>query len=146
MTAAEMLQRVRAGFSIEGPFESDIDAERAADAFVTTIEPVATDDFVCVMDGGALTTEYKGLAGLREGWLDFLKAFDSIAIRPGEVHETPDGRCVAEFVQLTGRPKGAAGEIEQPGAAVWRVRGDRLQSVEFHIDRSRALRSAGIEL
>ena len=52
---------------------------------------------------------------------------------------------VAELVQLTGKPRGADGEIEQTGAAVWRVRGERLQSFEFHIDRERALRSAGIE-
>lgn len=143
--ATRMLERVRAGFSLEGPFESELEADEAAAAFVATIAPVATEDFVCLMDGGALTTTYEGLEGLRDGWRDFLGAFETIVIHPESVHEGPDGDCVAEFVRLTGRPKRVAAEIEQNAAAVWRVRGELLCAVEFHIDRASALRSAGIE-
>jgi ketosteroid isomerase-like protein len=143
--AAAMLQRVRSGFSLEGLFEGQLEAEQAAEAFVTAIAPLATDDFVCVMDGGALTATYEGLDGLREGWRDFLGAFETIRIHPEAVYESADSDCVAEFVRLTGRPKGVAADVDQEAAAVWRLREGRLCRVEFHMDRSSALRSADID-
>jgi len=79
-----MLERVRHGFAIEAAFGDDLQAADVADAFVTTLAPVATEDFVCLMEGGALTTEYRGLEGLREGWTDFLGAFETISITPEE--------------------------------------------------------------
>lgn len=142
--ALDMLERVREGFAIEAAFGDDHQAADVAEAFVAVLAPVAADDFVCVMDGGALTTEYRGMDGLREGWTDFLGAFETISITPEEAHETPDGRAVAEFVRLRGRPLGADGEIEEEGGAVWRVRDGRLSAVEFHLDRAAALRSAGL--
>ena len=81
--ALAMLERVRARFSIEGSFETDLEADETADAFVTAIAPFAAEDFACVMAGGALTTTYAGLEGLREGWRDFLGAFETHRHPPG---------------------------------------------------------------
>src|SRR3954465_6595485 len=139
-----MLERFREGFMVNAAFGDDLQAADVADAFVATLTPVVTDDFACVMDGGALTHEYQGLEGLREGWTDFLGAFETISITPEEARETPDGSAVAEFVRLRGRPLGTDGEIEQEGGAVWRVRDGRLSAVEFHLDRQAVLRSAGL--
>jgi ketosteroid isomerase-like protein len=142
--ALDMLERVRHGFAIEAAFGDELQAADVADAFVTALAPVATEDFVCLMEGGALTTEYRGLEGVREGWTDFLGAFETISITPGEARENADGTVVAEFVRLRGRPLGADGEIEEEGGAVWRVRDGRLSAVEFHLDRKAVLRSAGL--
>lgn len=142
--ALDILEQVREGFAIEAAFGDDLQAADVADTFVAVLAPVATDDFVCLMEGGALTTEYKGLDGLREGWTDFLGAFETISITPEEARENEDGTAVAEFVRLRGRPLGADGEIEQEGGAVWRVRDGRLSGVEFHLDRNAVLRSAGL--
>ena len=45
------------------------------------------------MDGGALTTTYEGLEGLRAGWRDFLGAFETISIHPET--EIAAGRATA---------------------------------------------------
>jgi hypothetical protein len=141
--AIEMLQRIRSGFSLEADFGADLDTATIVDGFVAIIEPHATDDFECVMDGGALVTRYEGLDGLRTGWTDFLGGFETLAIEPGEVRER-DG-AVLEFVRLTGRPKGVTASIEADAAAVWRLRDGKLAAVEFHMDRERAMRSAGLD-
>ena len=140
-TPRELLTEIRSDFFTEGPIET-IDSAAAVEAFVGTISKVASDDFVCVMDGGALTTRYEGIDGLREGWSDFLGAFETIAIEPGEMFEIEDG--VLEYVQMTGKPVGVDANVDQPGAAVWRMRGDQIACVEFHIDRARARASAGV--
>lgn len=137
----QMLIGIRADFFTDWPLES-IDSEAVVDAFAGAIEKVATDDFVCIMDGGALTTRYEGIEGLRQGWADFLGAFETIRIEPGEMFEIEDG--VLEYVELTGKPAGVDADVDQAGAAVWRMRGDRLACVEFHIDRGRARASAGV--
>jgi hypothetical protein len=140
-TPRETLNDIRVDFFTDGPIES-IDSGAAVDAFVGAIAKIATDDFVCVMDGGALTTRYEGIERLREGWSDFLGAFETIKIEPGEMMETDDG--MLEYVCMTGKPAGVDAEVDQAGAAVWRMRGDRLACVEFHIDRARARASAGV--
>ena len=142
MDPAKTLIDARAQFSF---FDENVTSEEIADRFAKALAPFATDDFVCVMDGGALTTTYEGIEGLRAGWLDFLSAFDSIEITPGEYRVGPSGDCVVEFVHLRGKPTGVAADIDQEAGAVWRVREDGLSSVEFHIDRRAALRSGGID-
>jgi hypothetical protein len=59
--------------------------------------------------------------------------------------EAPDGESVVEFVRLTGRPDGTEAQIEHEAGAVWRVGDGLIRSVEFHMSRDAALRSAGIE-
>jgi len=136
----EILEQIRRDF-FAGQ-EGALDSDAAVEAFGSTIAKVATDDFACIMDGGALTTRYEGIEGVRAGWRDFLAAFEAIRIVPGEVIETDDG--LLEYVHLVGRPVGIEAEIQQEGAAVWRLRGDRLALVEFHTDRERARASAGV--
>jgi hypothetical protein len=116
-----------------------------ADTFVDTLAPHATDDFSSLMEGGALTTRYEGLEGLRAGWQDFLEAFDEIEIVPGELRESPSGDAVVEFVRLVGKPRGVSAAIDQDAAAVWRLRDSKLSGVEFHIDRAAALRAGGLD-
>jgi hypothetical protein len=120
-----------------------IDSEAAAEAFAEAIAKVASDDFVCTMDGGGLTRTWEGVDGVRSAWRDFLGGFESIEITPGEMFEFENG--VLEYVHLTGRPAGTDADIQQDAAAIWRLHGDRLASVEFHIDRGRARASAGVD-
>ncbi len=140
-TPLEQLTELRAQFFLGKPGEP-VPSGTIVDAFAVAIGRVATEDFHCVMDGGALTTRYEGIDGLREGWADFLGAFETIMIEPGETFEAADG--LLEHVRLIGRPKGIDAEVQQDGAAVWRFRGDRVACVEFHLDRERARESAGL--
>jgi hypothetical protein len=127
-------------FAETGTSSEAIDREGGLDEFAQAVGALATEDFFCVMDGGALTTRYEGIEGLRAGWMDFMGAFETIVIEPGEV--TRIGDSVLEFVRLRGKPKGIDGEVQQDAAAVWRLRGDQLEGVEFHLDRARARASA----
>ncbi len=113
--------------------------------WVDTIAPYVTEDFTCVMNGGAMITEHSGVEGLREGWTDFTAAFETIGIQPGELRRGADGESVVEFVRLVGKPVGADGEVEQPAAAVWFLREGRLRRVEFFIDQAAALRAGGLD-
>jgi ketosteroid isomerase-like protein len=89
------------------------------------------------------TLDYKGLDGFVAAWSDWTSAFESFRI---EVDEMVDaGENVVSLVRQIGVPKGADGEIETQGAAVWMIRDGRLRRVEFHLDRESALRAAGID-
>jgi ketosteroid isomerase-like protein len=49
------------------------------------------------------------------------------------------------LVKITGRTQTGGVELSQPAAAVWTVRGGKLARAEFHLDRERALRAAGLD-
>jgi len=136
-----MLEEIRRDFYTGQ--DGALGSEAAVEAFASTIGRFAADDIVCVMDGGALTTRYEGANGVRDGWRDFLSAFETIRIVPGEIAETADG--LLEYVHLVGRLVGTDTDVEADAAAVWRIRGDKLAVVEFHMDRARARASAGLD-
>ena len=140
---AEMMERLRAGFAQHGGF-GELDSEATAGALVAALEPYATEDFTSRMVGVG-DIAWNGLDGLRDGWTDFLEGFEQLQITPEETHDGPAGDCIVEFVRIRGRPRGTSADIEQDAAAVWRLRGDRVCAVEFHLDRAAALRSGGFE-
>ncbi len=142
--ATEMLERIRTEFTLDAVFGAELASGDIVDGFVTALGPHVSDDFICVMDGGALTTTYEGIEGLRRGWEDFLGAFETLMIEPVETQEGADGTCVVEFVRLTGRPKGIDAAIDEDAAAVWRLRDGRVSAVEFYMDRTKALRAGGV--
>lgn len=119
------------------------DTGTAGEAFAQAFAPVAAPDLECLMAGGALSTEYSGIDGLRSGWGDFLAAFEGARIEFEEM--VTQGDWVVDMVLLTTRPRGSEATIEQRGAAAFRFSDGLLTRVEFHLDRSAALRSAGID-
>jgi ketosteroid isomerase-like protein len=141
-SAAAFIETVRGAFVDEGGTRRMMGDP---DALVAAVTPHVTEDLTVVMDGGAFTNEYRGLAGLRRGWSDLLSAFDEIEVVPEELRESPDGDAVVEFVHLVGKPHGAPLAIDQDAAAVWRLRDGRVCAVEFHMSRERALRSGGLD-
>ena len=86
-----MLERIRAGFSLEAMFGDELASAAIVDGFVAALGPHVSDDFVCVMDGGPMTTSYEGIEGLRRGWEDFLGAFEALQIEPVDAMEGADG-------------------------------------------------------
>jgi SnoaL-like domain len=88
-----------------------------------------------------MTTDHVGLEGLRIGWEDFLRSFESVRIRFEELIEVGD--TIVDMATVIGIPKGTELEIEHPAAAVFEFDRGRLVQVEFHLDREEALRRAG---
>lgn len=119
------------------------DTGAGVEALAEAIAPVAGPDLKCLMAGGAMSTEYSGVDGLRTGWSDFLTAFENARI---EFEEMVDGGdWVVDMVRMTSRPKGSGATIEQRAAAAFLFSDGLLTRIEFHIDRAAALRAAGIE-
>ncbi len=124
--------------SLADPVEAaNLDADLAAEA---------GPDFECVMvgpqyDSGELTG--RGPEGFRQIWGEWMTAFESFRIEIGEVIDAGDK--VVTMVRQVGRTKTGGVEIEAPAAALWTVCDGRVTRVEFHADRSEALRRAGLD-
>lgn len=143
-SALEALAPVLAAFpTAEAPLTPD-DAGRT-EQLTAAIERVAAPDLVSVMIGPdqSFRIEYRGVAGLIEGWRDWLSPYESFRMEVDDLIESDDVlvTCVRQF----GTPVGGGPELEAAGAAVWWLRDGRLVRVEFNLDREAALRSAGLD-
>ncbi len=115
-------------------------------ARIEQLEPLAWPDFAGAMVGSipAARREWMGVDGLVEAWADWLQPFDSHRTEIEEMRNAGND-CVVIFLRQIARPKGAAAEVENMGAAVVWTRGGKLSRIEFHIDRAVAIRAAGLE-
>jgi len=131
------LERVRAGMppdgtdfvELLGPGGDGIDAG-------DLIAPDATVRFVAPGARAELGTP--GPEGFREGWADWLEAWESHRIYFDDLFEKGD--CVVFFVRLRGVTKRDGVEMEQEAAAVFRFEGDQVVEIEFNLDREDALK------
>jgi len=87
--------------------------------------------------------EYAGFEGFVEAWSEWMSPFESYRIEIEDMIEA--GNQVVSLVAMTGRTRTGGAEISAPGAAVWTVVDGRVRSVEFHLDRDLALRTAGLD-
>ena len=131
----ERVRRMRAGFGAEPG------SAAAGDRLVEVIRPLADPSLKARLGGGAISTEYVGIEGLRRCWEDFLRSFETVRIRFEDMVEVGDD-VVVDMVTVIGVPKGTELEIEQPAAAIFEFDRGRLVRVEYHLDRDEALRRA----
>ena len=87
--------------------------------------------------------EGRGPDGFTRVWEEWMSPFQNFQIEIEEM--IPAGDKVVSLVTLSGRTKTGGVEISQAAAAVWTVRNQKLTRAEFHLDRDRALRAAGID-
>jgi ketosteroid isomerase-like protein len=134
--SASRLERVRSGMPPDG-----------AD-FVELLSPggpgIEADDLIApdavvrfAAPGASAEVKTPGPAGFREGWADWLEAWESHRIYFDDVFEKGD--CVVMFVRLRGVTKRDGVEMEQEAAAVFRFDGDQVVEIEFNLDREDAL-------
>jgi ketosteroid isomerase-like protein len=91
-----------------------------------------------VAPGARAETSSPGPEGFREGWTDWLEAWESHRIYFDDLFEKGD--CVVMFVRLRGVTKRDRVEMEQEAAAVFRFDGDQVVEIEFNLDREDALK------
>jgi hypothetical protein len=132
----ELVRRLREAF------EADPAAGAAGERLIEVIRSVADPELRSRLAGGAITTEYVGIEGLRRGWEDFLRSFESVRIQFEDIVEVDDAVLV-DTVTLIGVPRGTEVEVEQPAAAIFEFDQGRLVRVEYHLDRDEAFRRAG---
>ncbi len=131
----ELVRRLREAFGAEPG------SAAAGDRLVDVIRPIADPELRSRLSGGAMTTEYVGIEGLRRGWEDFVRSFESVRIHFEEMVEVDDA-VVIDMVTVIGVPRGTEVEVEQPAAAIFEFDRGRLVRVEYHLDRDEAFRRA----
>jgi hypothetical protein len=113
---------------------------------VEALRLAVSSDFVFALytpsEVGGAGAEFVGVDGFVDGWHDWLSAFDSFRIEIGE--ETERGDEFVAAARMTATPKGTTGTIEGTAEAVFRFDGDRVQRLEFHLERGTAFAAAGL--
>jgi ketosteroid isomerase-like protein len=100
-----------------------------------------------VMTGGPAPGSRTGLAGLAEGWLDFLSAWDWYSVEVDEYRELDDRRVLV-LIRCSARGKTSGLDIEQirtESANLFHVRDGKVVRLQVYMDRDRALADLGLE-
>jgi hypothetical protein len=137
----ELIQRLQtpSGVELTALFRDD----SAWAALKKAIEPFIEPDcrFAWVAWGQKL--EYKGVEGLRAGWLDWFEPWASYRSYTEEVIDAGDR--VVVLVRDRGRRAGSEVDVELIGAGVCVIENGKLADVGFYADRREALQAAGVE-
>jgi len=112
---------------------------------VEVLRRAVASDFVFALytpaEVGGASAEFVGVDGFVDGWHDWLSAFDSFRIEIED--ETDRGDEFVAAARMTAIPKGTTGAIEGAAEAVFRFDGDRVQRLEFHLERGIAFAASG---
>jgi ketosteroid isomerase-like protein len=111
----------------------------------TTLEPVVDPEFEVMSIGPAYMGEgavYRGLAGFLAFWTDWLEPWKSFSIETERFVDAGDK--VVQLARQTGWTQDEGVRVESQGAAVMAFRDGKLTRIEFHLDRDRAMKAAGV--
>jgi ketosteroid isomerase-like protein len=106
----------------------------------------AHPDIEFVIADGPSPGSWTGLAGMTEGWRDFLTAWEEYRVEADEYREL-DGERVLVLAHLSARGKTSGLEIGQmrtQDAAVFHVRSGQVTRIVLYFDRERALTDLGL--
>jgi hypothetical protein len=106
------------------------------------VSPDARIEFVAA-EPGLARSELRGIAGLIEGWRDWLEGWDSYVIQLEELLDA--GNEVVALVRIRGRTTRDGVEIEHTPASVWKIEDGTVVGLTFYLDRKQALEAAGLE-
>lgn len=113
-----------------------------SESLLAVVEPFFRDDFV-IAGVGIQAGEWKGIAGLRGAWADWLEPW---ATYRAEIEEIVDaGDDVVVLTRDYGRRPGMSAEIEIAAAAVRTVRDGKIARSCFYPNREDALRAVGLQ-
>jgi ketosteroid isomerase-like protein len=109
------------------------------------LESVVDPELEIVRVGPEYTGEgasYRGLGGFLAFWRDWLEPWESFSIETEEFLDAGDQ--VVQLARQTGWTEAEGVPIESQGAAVMTFRDGVLSRIEFHLDRERAMKAAGL--
>ena len=92
---------------------------------------------------GGMAGPFRGAAGFRAGWREWLQPFDRFRVKVEHAQTAPDGRIVL-LATTFGTLQGSSLEVEQPSAVVYAVRGSRISQADHYLEHEQALRDAGL--
>ena len=99
-----------------------------------------------VVADGPSPGRWIGIAGLAEGWREWLNAWEDFRQQAVEYRELDDERVLVSF-RATGRGKTSGvdlAEVHPLGAGVFHVREGRVTRFVAYIDHERALQAVGL--
>ena len=103
------------------------------------------DPDVEFVQGGIEPQTYRGPDGVREGWFQWLAAWDDFRVEATEIIPGSEPDCYVVFVHLSGRGKESGVPTESETANVIWLRDGKIRRMELHWDRQAALDAAGLE-
>ena len=98
------------------------------------------------MADGPNPGRWTGVVGIREGWGDFLSAWQDFRQVPDAYRELDDERVLVLF-HFSGRGKRSGLEVEQMGstaAGLFHIRDGKVTRLVLYFDRSAALEAVGL--
>jgi ketosteroid isomerase-like protein len=107
----------------------------------------AHPDIEWVIADGPAPGSRKGVAGMVEGWREFLSAWEDWHLEvEEEVRELDDGRVLALFrFGARGKASGLdVGDVWTRGAALYTLRAGKVTRLVIYWDRERALDAVGL--
>ena len=140
----ELATRVMSSLPLDDLAGAFRDSGRVA-AMAATLEPLVEPDIEVVRIGPEYTGEgisYRGLDGFLEFWTDWLEPWESFSIETEEFLDAGDK--VVQVARQTGRTGAGSAPVDSQGAAVMTFRDGRMTRIEFHLDRERAMKAAGL--
>jgi ketosteroid isomerase-like protein len=124
-----------------------LEDEEESEAVRATVAEFAAPDFECVLvapqytgSGGRLA--FSGAEGFLAAWREWLAPYETYAVEIEDLIDAGDRVVTLARQRATTRIGGV--KMEEDTAAVWTVRDGKLARVEFHLDRKRAMRAAGL--
>jgi ketosteroid isomerase-like protein len=99
-----------------------------------------------VVADGPAPGSWRGLAGMAEGFRNWLSAWEEYRVEPQEYRELDDERVLV-FVHNLGRGKTSGldlGQMQARGAHLFHVRGEKVTRYVAYLDRERALADLGL--
>jgi hypothetical protein len=96
--------------------------------------------------GGPTPGSWKGLAGMAEGFRDFVSAWEGFRVEADEYRELDDERVLV-LSHFSGRGKTSGlelGQMRTKGAELFQVRGGKVVKFVIHWQRERALTDLGL--
>ena len=86
---------------------------------------------------------YRGIAGLAQGWLDWLEPYESYRLTVEDVIDAGGDRVLAPS-RVVARTRRDGVLIEHSPAAIFTIRDGKLVKASFHLDRLQAFEAAGL--
>jgi ketosteroid isomerase-like protein len=99
-----------------------------------------------VLVGGASAGSWRGLAGMSEGFREWLSAWEGFRVEADEYRELDDERVLV-LLHVSGRGKVSGlqvGQVGTKGANLFHIRGGKITRLVLHWDRDHALAELGL--
>jgi len=99
-----------------------------------------------VMTGGPAPGSSTGLAGMAEGWRDFLSAWEWYSVKVDEYRELDDARVLV-MIRCSARGKTSGltlGQVRTESATLFHIRDGNVVKLLVYMDREHALAALGL--